>query len=89
MKAKRIALNSAVYIELSSGSRHVKVFLIRFVDIAAAATPSFVLERPVELIPFSDLKPRKAVTGQVKEKVPDTSFFFFLIDRSSLPEPYV
>jgi len=27
-----------------------------------------------------------AVTGQEKEKVPDTSF---LIDRSSLPEPYV
>ena len=28
----------------------------------------------------------KTVTGQVKEKVPDTSF---LIDRSSEPEPYV
>ena len=28
----------------------------------------------------------KAVTGQVKEKVPDTSF---LIDRNSLPKPYV
>ena len=28
----------------------------------------------------------KAVTGQVKEKVPDTSF---LIDRNSLPESYV
>ena len=28
----------------------------------------------------------KAVTGQVKGKVPDTSF---LIDRSRLPEPYI
>ena len=28
----------------------------------------------------------KTVTGQVKGKVPDTSF---LIDRSSIPEPYV
>ena len=48
MRAKRIALNSAVYIELSSGSRYVKGFLIRFVDTAAAATPSSVLEPSVE-----------------------------------------
>ena len=31
-----------------------------------------------------DRKLAKAITGQVKEKVPDTSF---LTDRSSLPEP--
>ena len=36
----------------------------------------------------------KAVTGQVKGKVPDTSSFFIflfilLTDRSNLPEPYV
>ena len=48
MRAKRIALNSAVYTELSSGSRHVKGFLIRLVDTAAAATPSSVLEPSVK-----------------------------------------
>ena len=50
MRAKRIALNSAVYIELSSGSRQVKGLLIRLVDIAAAATPSSVLEPWVKTI---------------------------------------
>ena len=50
MRAKRIALNSGVYIELSSGSRQVKGLLIRLVDTAAAATPSSVLEPSVKNI---------------------------------------
>ena len=51
MRAKRIALNSAVYIELSSGCRQVKGLLIHLVDTAAAA-PSSVLQPSV--IFFSD-----------------------------------
>ena len=43
----RIALNSAVYIELSSGNRQVKGLLIRLVDTAAQGTPSSVLETSV------------------------------------------
>ena len=44
------------------------------------------MERAVHKVRRLRLETGKAVTGQVKEKVPDTSF---LIDRSSTPEPYV
>jgi len=44
------------------------------------------MERAVHKVRRPRLKPGKAVTRQVKEKVPDTSV---LIDRSSLLEPYV
>ena len=50
MRVKRIALNSAVYIELSSGSRQVKGLLICLVDTAAAATPSSVLELSMKTV---------------------------------------
>ena len=40
LRAKRIACNSAVYMELSSGSRQVNVFWERLVETAAAATPA-------------------------------------------------
>ena len=52
MRAKRIARNSAVYIELSSGSRQVNDLLIRLVDSAAAVTPYSVLEPSMKI--FSD-----------------------------------
>ena len=60
MRAKRIARNTAVYIELSSGSRQVKGLLIRLVDTAAAATPSSVLEPLVNF--FSDKRYSKLQT---------------------------
>ena len=49
LRAKSIPRNSAVYIELLSGSRQVKGLLIRLVDTAAAATPSSVLEPSVKM----------------------------------------
>ena len=42
------------------------------------------MERAVHKVRRLRQETGKAVTGQVKEKVPDTSF---LIDRSRLPEP--
>ena len=47
------------------------------------------MERAVHKVRRLRQETAKAVTGQVKENVPDTFFFFFLIDRSSSPEPHV
>ena len=44
------------------------------------------MERWRELCTRLDICDRKQVTGHVKGKVPDISF---LIDRSSVPEPYL
>ena len=44
------------------------------------------MERAVHKVRRLRKETGKCVTGQVKEKVPDNSFW---IDRSSLPEPYV
>ena len=44
------------------------------------------MERAVHKVRRLRWETGKAVTRQVKEKVPDT---YFLIDRNSLPEPYV
>ena len=48
-RAKIIAPNFAIYMELSSGRRQEKGFRECFVETAAAATPAFVLEPSVKI----------------------------------------